>query len=891
MGYYTNLAREDYYTGGGEPPGRWCGQRADERGLQGTAHTAQVRALFEGLDPLTGEQIRAHGGKPGWDCTFSAPKSVSAVWATADVATRRAISEAQQRAVERAAAYLEQHALVTRHGHAGHEQRQAEGGMLAVSFEHSSNRNGDPQLHTHLLVANVSADGRAVDLLTAEKMTAGAVYRAELASELQRMGYSIERDGKSFRVAGVPMALTENFSSRRAEVLAALQARGLGTHDAKAASMATLATRDKKAEVDRAQSFAVWQETARQAGFNPRACLEPQPAREPLDAAEIARDALANQSTITQRQLTAAVVQASAGFGDADAALARVEEVKRETILVHTTERDAHGHERAGEPRYTTREMYELEQGMADRAERMAAQHSHPVAIAVLDEVVRDRYPTGQDERMQRVSAAQQEALRHVLGSEQIAVVEGVAGSGKSHMLGAAREAWERSGYEVRGAALAGKAAEGLQQSSGIESGTIHTLLHELDTGKTTLTERSVLVVDEAGMVGSRLMAELGARAEDAGAKLVLVGDTQQLQPIDAGGSMRAIEDRVGSAHVLESIRQNDTAEAAAMLATRAGDAAETLRYLDQKDRLHDHANRREALEEAAKASVRDRQEGKSSMVLAETNADAKAANQAAREEARALGQVKGEDAAFQTERGTRLFSEGDRVLFLKNDRELGVKNGTTAEVVSAKKNTLEVRTEAGTIVKIDSKRYAHVDHGYAVTVHKAQGATVDRAHYVPGSATSREAGYVALSRHRETVHVHIAAPVREQFGEVIGRPELDRSAEHQEARAQARVDLARQLSSSRAKGTSIDRASAAPQQAAQASREGQEWLAKQRQEARGVKPPERYERGSQAQQEARRQAREASIKAELVQLQKAAADRAATRAATAGRERGERGL
>jgi len=753
--YFEELGREDYYTEGGEPPGKWIGSYAQKLGLAGQqVQHGQLERAFTGHHPENGEALATNAGpehKPGYDLTFSAPKSVSVIWATADRQTQQAISAAQQRAVERALAHAEQiGAFHQRAGHAGAEHIP-HGEIAAATFEHSSSRNGDAQLHTHAVVVNLAENGKRVEFDSRFKMELGAAYRAELARELRSMGFQIERDGKSFSIAGVPADLTRELSSRRAEIEQELAERGL--QSAKAAAVATLDTRHGKGEVDRKEIFENAREAAARHKFDPDhlKAQERAPARG-WDSQEFLSETFAQASTLSETQLRAAAYVHSQDR-ECDPA-AELDRLRSTGDLVQLADHQT------GETRYTSREMLDLERGMADTAGRMAQEQTHGTDARALDQAISSR----------TLSDDQKQALQHISQPDRIAVVQGVAGAGKSYMLDAARETWERSGYQVVGAALAGKAAEGLEKSSNIKSDTLHKTLAQLDAGDMTLGKKHVIVIDEAGMVGSRQMSQLLAHADRAGAKVVLVGDVRQLQPIDAGGAMRAIQQRAGHAELNNIRRQQDPAQRDMVAAWAKGDGKQALERLENLGAFQTHKSADQARQAIAQAIVQDMQAGKTSIALAGTRREVQQVNQLAREQARAAGLVKGNDSKFETERGDRQFAKGDRLIFLKNDRQLGIKNGTTGTVLSASENSLRVQLDDKSrdgkpqIVEFSKDRYAHVDHGYSFTVHKSQGITVDRAHYQPGAMADLHSAYVACSRHRDTVKVHGTVESLDEF-------------------------------------------------------------------------------------------------------------------------------
>ena len=273
--YYLNLAREDYYLNGGEPPGKWYGLGADALGLRGVVRPEPFQNVFAGCSPDGEAELVQNAGKPervgAWDLTFSAPKSVSVLWSQALPETQQRVIDAHHRAVEAGLDYLQGAAGLTRRGHGGQRLERAK--LIFATFEHGTSRNQDPQLHTHCLVINlgIRADGSTGALWTKElfthKMAAGALYRTELASQLKKnLGLGIARDGDSFRIEGVPTKLCETFSTRRQEIMRALAERGLS--GAVAAKAAALATRQVKQHASRESLFSWWKGVGQAHGWS-----------------------------------------------------------------------------------------------------------------------------------------------------------------------------------------------------------------------------------------------------------------------------------------------------------------------------------------------------------------------------------------------------------------------------------------------------------------------------------------------------------------------------------------------------------------------------------------------------------------------------------------------
>jgi Ti-type conjugative transfer relaxase TraA len=457
----------------------------------------------------------------------------------------------------------------------------------------------------------------------------------------------------------------------------------------------------------------------------------------------LALDAITRtQATFTTRDLAMFVHRHSEGKDQFDRVMAAVRASPELVAL---------GKDGGGQDRFTSRDMVETERRLERATVRLEAGRRHGT-----DEQHRKLALVRAEMRGLVLSSEQRSAFDHVTKGQGLGVVIGYAGTGKSAMLGVAREAWESAGYSVRGVALSGIAAENLESGSGIASRTIASMEHQWTDGRELLTSRDVLVIDEAGMIGTRQMERVLTEAEKRGAKVVLIGDPEQLQAIEAGAAFRATAERHGNVEITEIRRQREDwqRDATRYLATER--TAEAISAYSRHDRIHVADTR-----EAARANLidrwdRDRWEapGASRIILTHANDEVRKLNIAARNRLRAHAAL-GEDVTVTTERGQREFAPGDRVMFLRNERSLGVKNGTLGQVQSITQARMAVLLDDGRGIAFDVKDYTNIDHGYAATVHKAQGVTVDRVHVLATPGLDRHAAYVALSRHGDRVDLH----------------------------------------------------------------------------------------------------------------------------------------
>ncbi len=462
-----------------------------------------------------------------------------------------------------------------------------------------------------------------------------------------------------------------------------------------------------------------------------------------IDDPGIALDAITQQqSTFTRRDMAKFAHRHSDGIDQFNAVTSAM---RGSPDLVEL------GADGRGEDRFTTRDMIEAEQRLHRAAELMAERERREV-----NDAHRDMALARAEQRGLVLSGEQADALAHVTDGRDLGVVVGYAGTGKSGMLGVAREAWEAAGYQVRGAALSGIAAENLEGGSGISSRTIASMEHGWKNGRDMLTSRDVLVIDEAGMVGTRQLERVLSHAAEAGAKVVLVGDPQQLQSIEAGAAFRSIHERHGGADISEVRRERGDWQRDATRDLASGRTGDAIHAYDTHGMVHTAPTREQARDDLIDRWDRDRQASpdQSRIILTHTNDEVRAFNEAARERMRAAGDL-GDDVRITVERGARSFASGDRVMFLQNERGLGVKNGTLGTIEHVSERSMSVRTDDGRSVSFDLKDYDRIDHGYAATIHKAQGMTVDRIYVLAAPGLDAHGSYVALSRHRDGMDLH----------------------------------------------------------------------------------------------------------------------------------------
>ncbi len=815
--------REDYYTGEGESRGEWVGAGAAALGLDGEVADGELEMLLvEARHPRTVEPLRLGGGLAvqGFDLTFSAPKSVSVLFAAGDEAVRRAVVRGHEAAVRDALGYLEREAVQVRRGAAGAVKEHA-GGLIAGAYRHRTSRAGDPQLHTHVVAANLAqgADGRWTALhaapLYAHAKTAGYLYQASLRDQLTRsLGVQWGPVVKgAAEIGGIPREALEHFSQRRAEILDALHERGL--QSAAAARAAALETRQPKTYgVSQHTIYERWHARAAEHGLTHHVIagvLNRDPVETTQEEVRTAAQLMAGETGITAQASTFGrreALQAWAELHPAGAEVERVEALADRWLASDLVVRvdgepgpvarsqvisTRHGTRVAAvEDRYSTPEMLATERRLVQAAAARVGQGagvSDPQNVA--DALTARPYLADEQRAMVRALTTSGDGVQVVLAK---------AGAGKTTALDAAREAWQRSGLLVQGAALGSYATKELRDS-GVQACTIARLLVDID--EHGLHRGSVLIVDEAGMVGTRTLDRLATHAAQAGAKLVLVGDDKQLPEIDAGGAFRGLARRLGAIELHENRRQHDLEDRRALDAHRAGRPDELIDSLARRGRITVAAD----VQQTRQALVADWRQGAQAegiehvTMIALRRSEVRELNHLGRLEMRAAGRLGERELHVDG----RSFAVGDRVVTRTNAPHLGVVNGSRGEITHIHDDTaITLRLDHGHTVDLPPRyvtgwreQTPNLDHGYAITANGIQGGTVQRSYVLASEESYQEWGYVAASRHRVETRFYVTAP----------DAEFDQLALDGTSPADPLRDIVRALGQSRAKDLAIDAA------------------------------------------------------------------------------------
>jgi len=789
--YYTRDSN-NYYLSDREPNGRWL-TSSDRFGISAGANveTNIFENLCAGIDQ-NGQPLIQHSGAgrhtAGIDLTFSCPKGVSVLWALGDDDLRRAIEVAQSESIAATISFLEQELPLGRRGHNGIRREHVR--LVAAAFSHGEARperhaDGviapDPQRHTHVTILNVAerADGSfgAIDTVQLRqwKKAFGVHFRVGLAMRLQRAGFALGPVSENglFDITGVPSEVTAYFSARRATIEEQLTAAGTTSAAAPAlAASVTRTTRRNKESQPEGDRHQRWQAATRQLGYEPESIIQTA-RRLGMDAqssvstaaeriaerlAQVPDLLTATQSVFERHRLFEAVGAALVGASvQPDRIKVEVDRLLADGSIVEL------GRDRTGAPRYSTPEMIAIERALVDAAGRLAFDVQRGPASKV---VAREARAAG-------LTNEQRAAVDLATSGARLAVIQGTAGTGKSHTLAVVARAWEAADHRVLGASIAWKAANTLGNDLAIPSRSIDSWLAKIETGSAVLDSSTLLIVDEAGLMSSRQMQRLLAHVENARASVLLVGDSRQLQPIGPGAALRLVNDTVAGVRLDTIVRQQHEWARDAVHAFARGDAGAGLSVYSSRRLLVEAdggAAAVTALVDAWEATRRTSPET-SILAVAKTNTEVRAICNAIRSRLKAEGTLDNDDVSIRavtpSGQGYDLpLAIGDRIRFLHRFDRFKVVNGTEAEVtdvtaardgavtIKARIDQHEIRFAAAEIA--DEQGRSLIAHAWASTIFQAQGATVDRVFVLGSGRFDRHDAYVAMSRARQEAKLFI---------------------------------------------------------------------------------------------------------------------------------------
>ncbi|MGY6525363.1 MobF family relaxase [Vibrio parahaemolyticus] len=777
LDYYEELAEEDYYTKGGEPLGVWFGKGAVLLGLKGQVRSRDYRNLMRGFSP-DGEPLCQNSGdehRSGYDLCFSPPKSVSVVWARANVDMKNKIQKAQYNAICTAISHLEKHAAVTRRSHNG-VKREKVIGLTVATFEHSTSRALDPQLHTHCLVANVAPrfDGTWGTLESRDlflwQASAGAVYKAELAFQLKSLGFSVERYQDTFQIAGVPASLCEHFSKRAHDIRNRLGSAGVSSGKSAFGDIAALDTRTKKQDVNRERLFADWNEKMDELGF-PHDVLEAILCKENVfespdvvfDEISVLEKVSEKKSVFRKQDIYKAAAEMAQISGEATS---RVELTVERLLLdedILFIQRDSKHNEL-----FTSRHIVEAERNLIEYAKTLKQNVGVQLKSSAVEQAFASQRASGIT-----LSEEQQEAVWDICSPSRLSIMQGAAGSGKTASLQAVRYAYELEGFKVIGASVAKLAANNLGTEAGIKSFTVARLLADIEKRQIQIDDKTLILIDEAGQLSSIDLSHLLKNIAENGAKVVLIGEDKQLDAISHGGALRYLSrpDVVGVSRIETIRRQRDVWARKAVMLLRNGSARASLFMSYRKGLVkigQDRPETRDLLVDSWK-QYRVSNPNKQAIVLAQTWSDVQSISEELRTIFQDEGLVGDENIRFSCSVSDRVlrfdFSTGERVRLTKNDYRRDFSNGTLATISSLAQlsdgsTDFCLMSDDGRLLRFNSKDYCD-EHGhiylaqaYAVTIYSSQGITVDGDSFVlHSSGMDRAYSYVAGSRHKDNCH------------------------------------------------------------------------------------------------------------------------------------------
>lgn len=728
----------------------------------------------------------------GISTAFNVDKSISLLYAKANNDIQARIETALMTANAAALAYAENRGYFrTRVEAKG--AGSVPGQAAIASFLHFSSRELDPQLHIHNEIANFVQfkDPKTGEWRT-NTLDASQVYKRqkELASifdtalkqELGSLGLddylSVDFDGYGLKANGFSDEAIQNASKRRQEILAYLKESGGAGHGA-AQDVAALATRSAKNEGDISSEELreLWRAGLADEGLK-KVTEEEREAAQAFTKLQLEKKLFNTGSVFTEHDLDRAAAHLNLALGRTlnDLDLTR-DELKNAMGVIDC---GTLGETESKKVQYfTTEEMLGLESDLV-RYAHSAANVENP-AFALNSEQIQQALELVQSEKGWQLREEQVEALRHAATGNRLALIQGAAGTGKSVSLEVLSRAYNAVGSRVIGLAPSGAAAASLEESSGIASQTVHSLLIRIESGKEpdVLKAGDVIVVDEAGMLDTRTLHKLAGYAEKYGAKMVLVGDSLQLEAVGSAGLFGTLQDTAGKVEIKQIARQKKAEMSAISQAWYDGAPGEAVKLMQAGDdsrslivNKYGETAARDALLDRYKNLLEQGNNPKQILMLADSNADVDSLNLAGRELYAKSGAIDPEKSIVFKSKISRTapekileFAPGERVMLRENSKstaeEKQIYNGDqgTFEGLSEKGSYLVKLDRTGETVEID-KDYQAISYAYAMTVHKSQGLTVDHALYLPSQNTNRRAAYVAFTRSRAGAEFFIGGPV-----------------------------------------------------------------------------------------------------------------------------------
>ena len=688
---------------GGDVQGRWGGRGAAALGLKDGVEREQFQSLLQGHLPNGVVLGRQRDGQvvhtPGWDLTFSAPKSVSIL---AEVGGDARLLRAHEHAVDRALSWIEDNALGTRQRGPDGVRFEPTANLVVARFTHHTSRNQDPALHTHSVVMNATQDGaghwksvHSMELFR-HKMVAGQIYRSELAREVLALGYHLHVNGKdgTFELREVPAAYREQLSSRRAQVAEKLAQ--WGTSSPERAARAAILTRQRKQDTPHSELVTRWREDAAARGLDVDRWVAEAAHRGPSElpvvlalpqALREAKERLSEgEAVFAHGELLRHALRLSLGR----AVVAEAETAAQGEARLGSLLRADDGHlRRWSTPRARAQEQRALTIGLESTA---------PAFMTTIE-------AEGVVAARTSLTVGQRGALQLVLTTESSHMaILGRPGTGKTTLLAALREELSARRVEIRGMAQNAAAAKNLESEAGIPSVTIHRHLRNIGEAlvrarrgqeqwwQRFLKPRELWVVDEASQLPNALTARLLWAADTLGARVLFVGDNKQLAAIEAGRPFDLLLQKgLKHAELDEILRQRQEPDRAAVRAAVRGDVAGALSLLAPHTRQE--ADRRQRLQSMVTEWAGRQAERDATLLLTSRNEDRNVLNEAARDVLRREGVLGRElprvalEKNFGTRADTRethFYKPGHLLQFAAGDRELGIAAGEYLRVVGA---------------------------------------------------------------------------------------------------------------------------------------------------------------------------------------------------------------